>query len=211
MNQEQAVFPVFYFPPISYYYYLLQFDNVLLETNEHYIKQTYRNRCDIMSPNGKLSLIVPVQKTGQRKIMSRVKIQQSGNWQKIHWKTLEASYRSSPYFEYYEDYFKPIFEEEIASLTDFNLKMFEVVNKILKMNIQYVFTEEYHKEYKHDYRAFFSTKKINEPLHFETYIQVFSSKFEFEENLSIVDLIFNEGPNALNYIKSLRVKEPINS
>jgi len=120
--------PSLYLGPISYYKILANSDLVIREEWEHYIKQTYRNRCTILGANGKLDLGIPIQHTGKRSLMKEVKIANDERWQRLHWRTIETAYRSSPYFEYYEDDFSSFYIDEYNSLLDFNNAIESAVN-----------------------------------------------------------------------------------
>lgn len=192
--------PNFYFGPVSYFMTWANSENIWLEQWENFPKQTYRNRCVIQGANGRLPLIVPIEHSKVR-VIKDIKISYASAWQKLHWKSLQSSYQSSPYFEYYEDGLRPVFERKETFLFDLNLKTLEWVSKILKVNYSFQLTEEYYKNPPMaDYRNFFSAKKTGEFIN-EEYIQVFSDRFEFMNDLSILDLICNIGPKSATYIK----------
>lgn len=198
------VFPLFYLGPVSYYATLLQHKNVVFERHENFPKQTWRNRCEICGPNGRLKLIVPVLKTGERRTMASVEISHAENWQKLHWKSLESAYRSSAYFEFYESDFAPFYQNNHASLFQFNLELHLLICRLLGLDIGYQVTEKYAEiTLEKDFRGLFDAKRKsqNHQRSKGTYIQVFSDRMPFQVNLSIVDLIFNEGPNSLQYLK----------
>ena len=198
-----STFSCCYLPPIEYFYFLVQENHAIIDVNENFVKQTFRNRCTILSPNGKLDLVIPLLKKGKQTKIKNIKIAYYEDWQKVHWKSIEAAYRSSPYFEYYEDEFKPIFlEEKHALLIDFNLKLIDKIIELIGVKTDLTTSEKYidRDEAKPDYR--FISPKIKSDLNFTDYIQVFSNKTGFEPNLSILDLLFNEGPNAKNYLVS---------
>jgi hypothetical protein len=126
------------------------------------------------------------------------------DWQKQHFKSLEAAYRSSPFFEYFEDDLLPIFEKKHQFLMDLNLEVFDLITRCLRMKINYSTTTEYFHEINSeevaDFRFLANGKKDNSQ--FESYTQVFDDKFGFINNLSVLDLVFNEGKFALDYLKS---------
>ncbi len=203
MMKTYSTFSCCYLPPIEFFYYLVQENNAIIDVNENFVKQTFRNRCSILSPNGKLDLIIPLLKKGKQTKIKAIKIAYYENWQKTHWKSIEAAYRSSPYFEYYEDDFKPLFlNEKPTYLIDFNLKLITKIIELIGIPVELVISEKYidKEETKADYRFISPKNKSN--LTFEEYIQVFSSNTGFYENLSILDLLFNEGPNSKNYLVS---------
>ncbi|MFV9550196.1 WbqC family protein [Algibacter sp. PT7-4] len=197
-----------YFPNIATFTAIANANNVVFEMDDNFLKQTYRNRTYIYGANGKLGLNIPVihsQKNRQK--YKDVKIFNEDNWQSQHWKSLLSAYRTSPFFEYYEDEIKHLFTEKTNFLLDFNLKCFEVICECLQLEINTSKTEVYQKSFedKTDFRHLVHAKK--EPIYnFENYTQVFNSKHGFIENLSILDLLFNEGPNALNYLESQTIK-----
>ncbi len=193
------ILPSCYFPPISYFLAISRAEQLYIESHENYIKQTYRNRCDILGANGILSLIIPIQHTGKR-VMKDIEIAYDYNWQNQHLKSLKSAYQRSPYFEYYEEDILKIYEDSPKFLLDWNLTSLEICKKILKWDFEYFATSSYQVyEQGEDLRALFSPKK---PLNTElsTYHQVFEDRFEFQKNLSILDLICNLGPESYTYL-----------
>ncbi len=198
-----AIFPLFYLPPIEFFSKLLQYkENALLERAEHFPKQTYRNRACIHSPQGKLDLIVPVIKGS--KVHTKVKdvrISYDFDWQRLHWLSLQSSYRSSAYFEFYEDEFAPFYEKKFDFLFDYNEALLKVILKALKLNISYNYQDIYEKEYSDliDFRSSIHPK-INNVVSNKPYFQVFDERNGFIPNLSIVDLLFSQGPQSGQYL-----------
>lgn len=201
-----ALLPTSYLGPLNYYAKLKTFETCEIEWFEHLPKQTFRSRCVIYSPNGALTLSVPLVKRNHRQIMKEVKISYDTDWLKLHWRTLESAYRRSPFFEYYEDDLLPLYMNKKHSyLVDFNEALQQKMMELLKLKNQYSFTAEYVKtpSNKVDFREVFSQK---DPALADTgfkvipYMQVFESKQGFIPNLSIVDLLFNTGSKAINYI-----------
>ncbi|RMG78377.1 MAG: hypothetical protein D6707_09925, partial [Bacteroidetes bacterium] len=186
-----SVFPLFYLAPIRYYAdYLNHLPNVVFEIHEHFIKQSYRTRCEIYAANGKLPLIIPVHKPfGNKTPMKDIRISYMENWQKNHWKSIESAYRTSPFFDYYEHLFIPFYEKKFEYLTDFNLELHQTVCKLLQIPSKTGFTTEYQKQVANDYRNYYSPKKA--PNAISPYPQVFAEKHGFIHNLSIIDLLFN--------------------
>ena len=200
---DKTIFPLFYFGPVSYYSELIHQQDFVFEINENFRKQTYRNRCYIQGANSKLRLAIPIEHDGSRK-MRDIKISDSENWRKEHLKSLISAYKSSPYFEFYEDDLIPVFEKSEQFLIDFNLKTNEFINQKLKLNINIELTDSYsEKTAGTDYRNQFNSKEIPNPELFPVYTQVFSERFDFMPDLSILDLLFNEGPKSVEYLKSL--------
>ncbi|WP_147679117.1 WbqC family protein [Algibacter pacificus] len=193
-----------YFPSIAHFVAIANADNLVFEMDDNFLKQTYRNRAYIYGANGKLTLNIPVIHSQKNRQKYRdVKIFNTENWQSLHWKSLLSAYRTSPFFEYYEDELQPLFEMKADFILDFNLKCFEIVSECLQLDINTSKTETYQKapEGTEDFRFLVNAKK-ELPQNFEEYTQVFGNKHGYIPNLSILDLLFNEGPNALNYLES---------
>jgi hypothetical protein len=194
-----------YFPSISHFAAIVQAEKITFEMEDNFQKQTNRNRTYIYSPNGIQLLNIPVKhsKTAHQKTKD-IQIENDFDWQKQHYKSLEAAYRSSPFFEYFEDDLLPIFEKKHNFLMDLNLEVFDLITKCLRMKIEYNSTTEYIHEIESneitDFRFLANGKK--DQSQFESYTQVFDDKFGFINNLSVLDLVFNEGKFALDYLKS---------
>ena len=179
-------------------------DKVFFEVHDNYQKQTYRNRTNIYAAQGKLGLTIPVTYTQKNRQLYRdVKISYDNNWQEIHWKSLESAYKMSPFFEFYQDDLKPLFLKKTPFLMDFNMQCFQAICACLELEIPFIKTVIYEKEPKgmKDYRSLVNIKK--ETIQdFQNYIQVFTQKHGFISNLSILDLLFNEGPNTTIYLEN---------
>ena len=194
-----------YFPSISHFAAIVQAEKVTFEMEDNFQKQTNRNRTYIYSPNGIQLLNIPVKhsKIAHQKTKD-IQIENDFDWQKQHFKSLEAAYRSSPFFEYFEDDLLPIFEKKHLFLMDLNLEVFDLITRCLRMKIEYNSTTEYiHEIESHeitDFRFLANGKK--DQSQFESYTQVFDDKFGFVNNLSVLDLVFNEGKFAVDYLKS---------
>ena len=194
-----------YFPSISHFAAIVQAEKVTFEMEDNFQKQTNRNRTYIYSPNGIQLLNIPVKhsKTVHQKTKD-IQIENDFDWQKQHFKSLEAAYRSSPFFEYFEDDLLPIFEKKHSFLMDLNLEVFDLITRCLRMKVEYSTTTEYFHEINSeeitDFRFLANGKKDHSQ--FESYTQVFDDKFGFINNLSVLDLVFNEGKFALDYLKS---------
>lgn len=198
-----------YFGNIEYYGKLLGRDKCVIEMSENYVKQSYRNRCEILGANGVISLSIPVVKQHNQKVCTRdVEIDYSTNWQHQHWRSITSAYSNSPFFEHYADYLAPYFSQKERYLVIFNNliqnKIFELLN--VSPHIQHsVEYSSYLDQYSKDYRNSISPKKrLNcnkEPYVAKEYYQVFSDRMPFYPNLSILDLLFCEGPESKKYIK----------
>ena len=187
------LFPLHYCGNICYYTRLLGAKEPVLELHEHFVKQTFRNRMEILGPNGRQKLVVPTAKTGERRTMADVEISYTENWQKDHWKSLEAAYRRSPYFEFYEDRFRPFFKEETKLLSELNLQLMGTILNIIDVEPKANLTTSYSTEINgNDLR-----KESFEHLEVgQEYMQVFCDRHPFTSNLSILDAIFNLGPKT---------------
>lgn len=196
-----------YFPPIQYYCKLLEYDTVIIEAQEHYQKQSYRNRCRISGPNGIQALSIPVERGRSREIPIRdIKIDYSMPWQVNHLRSIKTAYRSAPYFEHYIDDISPIFNTQDKFLFDFNFKIIETLNQILAINQKLIVSKVFeNKPDADDYRNSIHPKKRMQKAdtHFQptNYMQVFMEKHGFIANLSILDLLMNEGPLSISIIK----------
>ena len=199
-----TLFTTAYFPSISYMARFLKEDAPVVEIWETYHKQTYRNRCRVMTANGVESLSVPVVKVNGNHTMTKdMVISPVEPWQHIHSRCLESAYKAAPYFDHYFDLIKPIFETRFERLIDLNDTALQAVWKMLKANKEIVHTTDYVHEVENDFRESFSPKAISNPDSFPQYYQVFSAKFPFAPNLSILDLVFNEGPEAMTFVVNI--------
>ncbi|MGQ7856020.1 WbqC family protein [Pedobacter sp. WC2501] len=202
--QNTAILPLFYLPPVGYFSLLQKLgEDFLIEKHEHLAKQTYRNRASIYSPNGKLDITVPVVKGAKTHTkMKDVRISYDFNWQRLHWLSLESCYRSSAYFEFYEDELSRFYTNKFEFLFDYNFELLEWLNKKLKLNKSFGVTGEYFDDIKPelDFRSAMNPKKQEDIVNNKSYYQVFEDKHQFLPNLSIVDLLFNQGPQARLYL-----------
>ncbi|MEX0315308.1 MAG: WbqC family protein [Allomuricauda sp.] len=194
-----------YFPNLASFAVLIQ-KKVIWEMHDNFQKQTYRNRCYICTDRGKHMLNIPIKHVGGtegRQKYIDIKIDDSYNWRKLHWRTLETAYRTSPFFEFYEDDIRPLYEKRESSLFEFNLKTIKVIADCLGVEISFEKTRVYEKEITQNSDVRFLIKAKKEPnFLFQQYSQVFEERHNFVSNLSILDLLFNEGTNALNYLKN---------
>ncbi len=199
---NKIILPTAYFGPISYYSKIINNRVTLIETNENFIKQTIRNRCYISGSNKKLRLTIPKQKKNYNKSISSVEICYIENWQKNHWNAISSSYNSSPFFTYYKDDFKILFQKKEKYLIDLNNKAQNIILKILQHDSTVKQTTKYEKIGSFiDLRNHTWEKDI-----IKNYEQVFIEKIGFLNNLSILDLIFNLGPESTNYLLKLNIQ-----
>lgn len=190
-----------YLGPVSYYCKLLAYPEVFIEQHEHYLKQTYRNRCIIAAPEGQQALTIPIVRNDPSHSEVRdIEISDHGNWPHQHWQALLTAYDNSPYFEYYADDIRPFYEKKWKFLLDFNEALREKIDELVDIQSQINLTDHYFQSSEaDDYRNLISPKSIKTDCFFKSvpYYQVFEEKYGFIPNLSIVDLLFNMGPESL--------------
>ena len=190
---------------LTYYSVLVKSSQVYIDGFENFHKQSYRNRCVISSPNGPLKLIIPIIRISKN-IVKDVKIDNHQNWRKIHWKSLESSYRSSPYFEFYEEEFKPFYlEKKIEYLIDFNQQLNLVLLRCLNIDTEIIFSDSYIEKggKVNDFRDIIHPSLLpTETVKKMKYSQVFQESQDFIYNLSVFDLLFNQGPLARQLLDS---------
>ena len=191
-----------YLAPVSYYSVLQLYDKTVIERHCNYIKQTYRNRCIIASTNGLLPLSIPIEKPETLKAQTKdIRIAQHGNWQHLHWNAIISAYNSSPFFEYYEDDFRPFYEKPFHFLFDFNEELRVLICDLLDIEPIVSYSEEYLPQQTFDFRELIHPKKefISSlpDITCKPYYQVFQQKYGFQPNLSVIDLLFNMGPESL--------------
>lgn len=193
-----------YFPNIFAFKTIINSTNILFEVNDHYVKQTLRNRTSIHAANGKLNLSVPVKFSSTKKEKYKdIRICYDSNWQKIHLKSIESAYKNSPFYDFFEDYFINFYNKKEKFLVDLNFSSIRLIFEILEKELNCNFTNEYLEKYADltDYRSLLTNKNFNEKVNFKNYTQVFQEKNGFIENLSSIDLIFNKGLDFEDFIK----------
>ncbi len=196
-----------YFPSIEQMAAVIQSRNIYWEIHDNYQKQTYRNRTYIAHSNGVLLLNVPVKhnKQGIRQKTKDVVVENSFPWQEHHWRSLKNAYRSSPFFEYYEDDLEPLFSEPVDNLLEHNLHIFDNLCELMGIEVDAEKTTSFEIEPAYgDFRFLIDPKRKPE-FQNEPYTQVLAIKNEFLPNLSVLDLLFNEGPNALEYLERQKI------
>ena len=199
-----------YLAPFQYYCKLISYQNIYIEAVENYTKQSYRNRCNILSANGLLSLSIPVNKTDNLKVYTKdIRIDYNSRWPLIHQRAIESAYRSSPFYIYYADDIIPLFEKKFEFLLDFNTEFQNIVTELIGIKINVKFTSDFKKVENTDFDDFTdlispksSKQKPDNTFHCVSYYQVFEQKFGFIPNLSILDLLFNMGPSTIDVLNS---------
>lgn len=205
---ENALLSTAYLAPVQYYTKCFMYKHIFIEADENYQKQSYRNRCNILSANGVLPLTVPVSKDMPKVKTRDIRIDNSLEWQKNHWTSIESAYSSSPFFEFYTDQFSTFYTKKFRFLLDFNLKLQHYILDQLEIKPSVSLTKKFIEKGTQgydDYRDSIHPKKRQQKRDTsfkpEFYYQVFQEKYGFISNLSIIDLLFNEGPNAENILK----------
>lgn len=206
---NSTILPLTYLGNIFYYIHLIK-GGCTIDINSHYIKQTYTNRCSIITANGVQDLTIPVIKPKEKTAIKDIRISSHDNWQQLHWRAIQSAYNSTPFFEYFCDDYLPFYLKKWDFLIDFNLeiqqKTLELLNftKIdFSLSDSYIETTNFNTK---DLREVINPKKFNVTLYNELnnpYYQIFNSKFGFTPNLSIIDLLFNMGNESRIYLKTL--------
>lgn len=204
----KTLLPIGYFPPVSYFAYLLSND-ITIEAKEHFVKQSFRSRCTIMGANGPLNLLVPRLRSDVRQAIGQTIIDQETDWKKLHWRSLESAYRRSPYFEYYEHHFEGFFNEPHTRHFELGLRSVQLACQLLKLPFEPAITKTYEQAFDGlDLRIAWNKQNYaaQTPVaEFPTYIQVFSDRFPFAADLSILDLLFCVGPHSADYLRDLKL------
>tara|TARA_B110000211_G_scaffold99762_1_gene116164 strand:- start:1024 stop:1641 length:618 start_codon:yes stop_codon:yes gene_type:complete len=196
----KVLLPIAYLGPISYFAIILKAEEVHIESKEHFVKQSVRNRCSILGANGKQTLTIPKQrKSSDKTIIEEIHISNKDKWQKLHWQSIVSAYNSSPFFDYYKDELKYFYNSTFINLFDFNLNLTHKILQLLQEERELKITTEFQANFNGiDFRNHtFNTEKENK------YEQVFTEKHDFTPHLSILDLLFNLGPETEEYLLNL--------
>ncbi len=187
-----------YLPNVHYLSQVINCDTIVIEKHENFVKQTYRNRCDIATASGKLSLSIPLIKQADKELISDKKISYAEDWQKQHWRTIVSAYKNSPYFEFFEDEFKPFYENQFEFLLDYNTQLLQTILHILRVKKQIEFTQtfELNPPQVIDLRNLSDIEKIDVVV--KSYYQVFADKIGFTPNVSCLDALFNIGLTTID-------------
>ena len=199
------VLPLTYFGNIVYFRHFVSDSEIWIDDREPYLKQTYRNRMRILGANGPLELSVPITSTkGEIFPINQIAISYDENWPLKHWRSIKSAYKSSPFYEEYEDDIKSIIFSKPELLIDLNILITDRIIELLNLSLIYKLTSEKElpSSYK-DYRTYFKPSKSQAIKMAKPYQQVFNYKFDFVPNLSILDLLFNEGPYSITILKEL--------
>lgn len=203
MMEKTLLLAAAYLGPVDFYARLYGCNKVCIEQWDHYVKQTYRNRCRILAAGGVVqTLTVPVVKPEYEKMPYKdIRISDHGNWRHLHWQALVSAYRNSPYFEYYEEDFMPFYTRKYDFLLDFNLSLQEMICKLIGIETDVELTSHYidaaEAKFYRDYREIADPGRKDCTINVGPYYQVFPTSEGFQPNLSIVDLLFNMGPESL--------------
>lgn len=198
-----------YWPNLQYVYYLLKCETVCIEQYDHYQKQSYRNRCQILSANGPLNLSIPVKHLAPKEFTKDVEISYQENWHQKHWRAIITAYKNSPYFEHFEDEIAELYFVKPKLLIEFNTLQLQLVLKLLRLKKEIKFSTDYivdsldyndKRESIHPKLDFRSDSLTSEML-LKSYYQTFEAKMAFVPNLSILDLLFNKGLESLDYLE----------
>ncbi len=205
--KKSVLLSSFYFAPIGYYATLFRSDEAIIETHDHYQRQSYRNRCLIGGANGTIALNIPIEKPrADTRVMKDVRIANHGNWRHVHWHAILSAYNMTPYFEYYKDDFIPFFEKRYHFLHDFNEAIRQKICELIAIQTPVSSTAHYIKNLSTDTidcrEAFHPKRQLNKEMAWQPreYHQVFLHKHGFIPNLSIIDLLFNMGNESRLYL-----------
>lgn len=195
-----------YLPSVHYFMLMAAAPEVVIEKHETYPKRTLRNRCEIYTANGKLPLTIPVTKVdGNHTRVDRIRISDQYDWQTLHWRAIRIAYTNSPFYLYYKDDVEVFYKKHFDNLFDFNMKLLRGICDLIGLEVKISVTETYEKEPKAmaDFRSILSPRYDISTFQFKTYYQVFAERHGFIPGLSILDLLFNMGPETAKIISGL--------
>jgi hypothetical protein len=207
MSNFTPVFQSTFFPPIQQIAHIRKYGSILIEQHDTYSKQTFRNRLQIAGPNGLQNLSIPVEKPfGSKTKMKDILINDATDWQTNILRSIKTAYKNSPFYEYYIDDFIPFFENKYEKLVDLNTAVIKRLLELLEIETRIELTQDYERNYEIDFRDLVHPKpqfrKEDTNFELKKYHQLFEEKYGFISNLSILDLIFNEGPLSYFYLKN---------
>ena len=210
---NSTILPLTYLGNIFYHIHLIQ-NGCTIDIHSHYLKQTYTNRCTIITANGIQDLTIPIIKPKKKTPIKDIRISTHDNWQQLHWRTIQSAYNSTPFFEYFCDDYAPFYEKKYEFLLDFNIKIQQKTLELLNFSkIEFTLSDSYIEPSNFitkDLREMINPKKFDVSLYNNLntpYYQIFNQKFGFIPNLSIIDLLFNMGNEARIYLKNLSVTD----
>jgi hypothetical protein len=207
-SNQVIVLSATYLGPVEYFAHVVQSGKIIIEKEEHYIKQTWRNRCLISASEGLLSLTVPVIKVnGNHTRIKDIRISYAENWSAIHQRAIESAYSHAPFFLFYSEAIFSVFQKRHTFLLDFDMELFQLMLELIGIQRQLEFTDQFRHKYGNDrvdLRYEYSPKKYS-VTSFPRYIQAFEERHGFQSNLSIIDLIFCSGPGAADYLRNIKL------
>jgi hypothetical protein len=207
----EAVLSTAYFGNIQYFSKYILYKNIIIDIHETYPRQTYRNRCEILTANGKLSLSIPIVKPG-KSLTKNVKIDNTYAWQKQHYRAILSAYKNSPFFDFFIDEFYFVFDKHYNYLIDLNSDILIKCLNILEINSNWSYSDDFIRSHENNFREKINPKNkeiIDLDFMPKNYMQVFGDRFDFFPNLSILDLIFNEGKNSIVILKKSIIKKDV--
>ncbi|QCR25212.1 hypothetical protein C1N53_21220 [Pontibacter sp. SGAir0037] len=192
-----------YNPPVSYFWHAIRSESIQIEAHENYIKQSYRNRCHVLTTQGVVPLSIPIRRgnSKDKTIITSIEIDYSQKWFNVHWRTIQSAYGRAPFFEYYSDYIREVYERQPKYLFDLNVDLLRLYFKFMKLEKPLQFTDKYLVEVPEnvlDVRNKIHPKIYHDNLHVKPYTQVFGK--QFVQELSIIDLLFTQGPKSLSFL-----------
>lgn len=209
-RMTKAILSTAFLAPVEYYSKIYNYDEIWIEACDNFIKQTYRNRCFIGAVNLVQNLSIPIEKGTELKTSIKdVRLSEHGNWRHQHWFAIRSTYNNTPFFEYYEDDFAPFFEKRFDFLFDLNEQLRELICSLIGIEKKINYTTEYLKREEidgSDFREIIHPKRDYKELDKEfianPYYQTFQDKWGFRDNLSVIDLLFNMGPESILVLKN---------